>query len=505
MGESIMSETVHLIANEGLFKGLAKQNLLFHQCVGELVDNAIAATNEGDLFDITIVLNPDLESEEYVELYIGDRGRGMSLDVLKRALQLGESATKDNRLNEHGFGLKNALATLSDGNGPWELWTRVKGKNESPLKVCGPFKYEMVIENEPFPNYDYFEQELSTLIKVRVKKKFLNTSRGRGGVIKDLEKLRLLLIEHLGVMYRGYLGYTNDFCGASGKISVYRGKDEKRVPYIPIPFKREYTEYFNLKLDGNMYSFKYVYGKLDDVSRDKLLYGSKVKYYYQGNTSTQGIDIRLGKRVIATRLLDVIWKVNGKPLERHNSYNDFVGELIIPDLPRGVLTTVNNKTDFNLADENWQIIFEKLNEFKPQSNSHDEGENQLKERLFERLQSSITRCNPETISMDKKVWELTVRIGIYRVTANQKVIIYDLKTGSGKPEHLYQLKMKWDGLVVQGECPDEAVLVVDKSDGVLERMAEKMNQYRSIKEGVKPYNFQIKTISDFNLREGNVG
>ena len=145
-----MSETVHLIANEGLFKGLAKQNLLFHQCVGELVDNAIAATNEGDLFDITIVLNPDLESEEYVELYIGDRGRGMSLDVLKRALQLGESATKDNRLNEHGFGLKNALATLSDGNGPWELWTRVKGKNESPLKVCGPFKYEMVMRTSPF-------------------------------------------------------------------------------------------------------------------------------------------------------------------------------------------------------------------------------------------------------------------------------------------------------------------------------------------------------------------
>ena len=56
--------------------------------------------------------------------------------------------------------------------------------------------------------------------------------------------------------------------------------------------------------------------------------------------------MRLGKRVIATRVFDVIWKTDDglSQLTRHNNYNDFVGEVLIPELPRGVLTTVNNKS-----------------------------------------------------------------------------------------------------------------------------------------------------------------
>ena len=34
---------VSIRADEGLFLGLAKQNMLFHQCIFELCDNAIAA------------------------------------------------------------------------------------------------------------------------------------------------------------------------------------------------------------------------------------------------------------------------------------------------------------------------------------------------------------------------------------------------------------------------------------------------------------------------------
>ena len=81
------------------------------------------------------------------------------------------------------------------------------------------------------------------------------------------------------------------------------------------------------------------------MKRDKLIKGKKAKFYYQQNQPTQGIDIRLGKRVIATWQFETIWNVS-----RHNSFNDFVGELLIPDLPRGVLSTTNTKTDFNLDD-----------------------------------------------------------------------------------------------------------------------------------------------------------
>lgn len=40
---SFKESRVTLNVNEGTFRGLSKQNLLFHQCIWELVDNAIAA------------------------------------------------------------------------------------------------------------------------------------------------------------------------------------------------------------------------------------------------------------------------------------------------------------------------------------------------------------------------------------------------------------------------------------------------------------------------------
>ena len=45
---------VELIANEGIFRGLAKQNMLFHQCLCELIDNGIAATSPNKKFEIDI-------------------------------------------------------------------------------------------------------------------------------------------------------------------------------------------------------------------------------------------------------------------------------------------------------------------------------------------------------------------------------------------------------------------------------------------------------------------
>ncbi len=114
---------VELVANHGIFRGLAKQNMLFHQCIGELVDNGIAAKKKDEKFIISIILHKI--SDDLVKVFISDNGIGMSTEILKKALQLGESATTINRLNEHGFGLKNALATLSTtATGFWKITTK---------------------------------------------------------------------------------------------------------------------------------------------------------------------------------------------------------------------------------------------------------------------------------------------------------------------------------------------------------------------------------------------
>lgn len=486
---------VDLVANEGIFKGLAKQNMLFHQCIGELIDNAIAARKETEKFRVEVILHRS--DEQIIDVYIADNCRGMELEVFGKALQLGESATTDDRLNEHGFGMKNALATLSGGNEYWKVWTAPEGAT-AVSTTEGPFGPAMYIDDDgSFSAEDFLPADMSTLIHVPVKLSFVQTVQGRGAPATDLVALRKWLVEHLGVLYRGYLEQDAETAESTGSIVVSIERDRLRVRPIAVPLGSLNTRYFDVELGGEVVQLEYRYGTLDEVKRDCLVLGQKTKYYYQGNIPTQGIDIRLGKRVIATRQFETIWKHedDNKPLARHNNYNDFLGELIIPELPRGILSTVNNKTDFNLDDPDWTKVFEKANEVRPVEQIREKSEAALRKKWMDMLKAT----SPEdTVTDERSVWPTGTRVDVYRETPSGKIVVYEVKVGSGHPLHLYQLKMYWDGLVLQGKGPTEAVLLVEDFNTSLEEMANLMNGLNA-PEGSEPYDFKIEKHEDKQL------
>jgi hypothetical protein len=490
-------QTVKLVATEGVFRGLAKQNMLFHHCIGELVDNAIAATRAEGKFRVDIIFSPGA-NPNVVQVDILDNGKGMTTEHLGRALQLGESASTTSRLNEHGFGLKNALATLSGGNGFWKIWSKpFDGAIVSSVE--GPFKDEMVLRDDDiFPTDAFLPADFVTLIRVPVEIRYVQTVQGRGAPAKDLAVLRDWLIEHLGVMYRGYLEQDPVTFDAAGVIVVSIGTDRVSVPPVSVPFADRKTDYIDIELGGATYRLRYLHGTLDEVKRDVLVKGKKARYYYQKNIPSQGIDIRLGKRVIATRQFETIWKTadGQSQLSRHNNFNDFVGELVIPELPRGILTTVNNKTDFNLDDPDWAKIFDRMNVIRPPEQVREKSEAQLRKKWMSMLKAT----NGEDIITDEvAVWPTGTFVDIYRKTAHGKIILYELKVGSGAPQHLYQLKMYWDGLVIdKKEHPTEAVLLVEEFGATLEQMANMMNQMTP-PAGSNPYNFKIERLRDKGL------
>ena len=492
------SHQLSLIATEGLFQGLSKQNMLFHECVGELVDNAIAATIQEHKSRVDIILSRPNDGGEVVDVWFADNCQGMSLLTLKDALQVGKSATTQSRLNEHGFGLKNALATLSGGNGLWTLWTTTD-EDDVIYRVQGPFGPHMVIDEvDAYPEEDFLPSDLSTLIWVPTRLSFLQTVQGRGAPAKDLSALRKWLVEHLGVHYRGYLEQDAETYENSGQIIVSIERDHSRVPPVHVPFANKNIERFEVELGGNVVEVEYHYGTLDEVKRDALINGANAQYYYQGNQPTQGIDIRIGKRVIATAQFETIWsqKDGDKQLSRHNQYNEFVGELLIPELPRGILTTVNTKTDFNLDDPNWTTVFQKLNEFRPIRDMRQKTEGALRDKWIRML----TAVNEDDeVSDERSIWPTGTRVDVYRKTPEGKVIVYEVKAGSGSPIHLYQLKMYWDGLVLTGEHPREAILLVEDYHSTLEERANMMNELPPPKEDTNPYNFRIEKHQDKGL------
>lgn len=491
---------VNLVATEGIFRGLAKQNMLFHQCIGELVDNAIAASKEGQKFRIELFLVQNNIDEQMVDLYVADDGKGMDIETLEKALQLGESATTDSRLNEHGFGMKNALANLSGGNGHWKIWTR-QTSTGPVLSSEGPFRPTMyVTDDDEFPLDAFLPADISTLIKVSVRRGYLQTVQGRGAPAKDLALLRQWLIEHLGVLYRGYLEQDEQTYENSGVIvvAIGNGTDSLRVPPVQVPIGNQKKEYLEVEVGGVVHRLEYRYGSLDTVRRDNLVRNEKARYYYQGNIPTQGVDIRLGKRVIANMQFENIWKTEDgeSRLGRHNRYNEFVGELLIPELPRGILSTVNNKTDFNLDDPDWAKIFDRLNDYKPIAEIKDKSEKAVHKKWMDMLKAT----NPKEIITDQKhVWPPGAKIDVHRKTEAGQIIIYEIKIGTASPLDLYQLKMYWDGLALAGseEVPKEAILLAEDFASNLEEMANMMNSLPH--PGTNPYNFQLEKHADKGL------
>ncbi|OUP23347.1 hypothetical protein [Gemmiger sp. An194] len=342
----------------------------------------------------------------------------------------------------------------------------------------------------------------STVIHVRVPMAIARTLQRQGNrKLSDLVTLRMWLIEHLGVAYRGYLELDPVTLEPSAKIAVTVGQSSLLVPPIPVPMMMGRTEKLEVELGGQVVPVTYVHGTLDKSKQEHLVHGSKARYYYQCSQPTQGIDIRLGKRVIATAQLGEVWhREDGSPLCRHNSYNDFVGELILPELPRGVLATLNNKTGIDRNDPDWDVVFEALADFPPQKNAAALSEDELKKKWMKILKAA----NPEDdVTSEISVWPTGTRVDVVDKGENGKYDIYELKTRKAEPKDLYQLRMYWDGLVLEGIQPTRGILLTNGYSDRLQEMVRILNTLPApnFPDGrpSAPYNFSLATHKEKQL------
>lgn len=467
-------DTVEIRMQPHAFSGLQKQGMTFPQAVFELVDNALAAAKPDEKARVVVALAPDVSKESFW-LAVADWGEGMGLQQLDHALQIGCSPTGSNRLHEHGFGLKNAIAAMV-GDGDFALFT-----HQAPgdyLTVVSPYCCQMPVYAVPaleLPcGLNLKWPDPSTVVLLRIPMRYTASLQRNGKLaMSDLVTIRSWIVEHLGVTYRGYLEIDPATVEPSAKIVVTIDRNEIFIPPMPVPMMMTKTETFDVELNGQVVPIQYTHGLLDENLRDHMVLNKKAKFYYRGNQPTQGIDIRLGKRVIASAQLPEIWhQESGKPEPRHNHYNAFVGELLIPELPRGVLSTLWNKTDINYADEDWGTIFNALQEYPPEKHEQSLCEEKVKKQWAEMLEAT---CPGDRISREFNVWCSGTRIDVLH-EGNGKCVVYEVKIRKAEPLDLYQLRMYWDGLVVSGLQPTEGILIASSCSANLQKMLDQLNQ-----------------------------
>ena len=137
-----MKETHFAIHNDPkgqeLWRSISGNFQRFPEIINEFVDDALSnfRATRPDQRRVEIRLRP---WEEFVDVSVVDTGTG--IQDIHAALTLGSRSGSQTALNEHGMGLKHALASACE-DGSWSIQTRTPEDNaqDRHLVVQGPYR-----------------------------------------------------------------------------------------------------------------------------------------------------------------------------------------------------------------------------------------------------------------------------------------------------------------------------------------------------------------------------
>jgi hypothetical protein len=480
------------------YAGLARQQMDFHQALGELIDNSLSArrpASHGIGFEPTVIEITIEEAGDLCIVQLADPGIGIGEnDLMTRVFNPGGQGQKPGAMNEHGFGLKNALALLTGGNKTnFSLITRDhKGDSDVFLGVHSPLGLNMSLDDGvPADQWkkDLFhltKVETGTKVRVEVHRRFVNTlySRARN---TNFDTLMTRLGEHLGVMYRQYLDQNTI-------LLAYKPKDHewvhKRIQPVPVPYVGDAkTTEKSFDVGGKTYAFKYTRGFLDYTVKEPQAEQEKgwpypLKIYYQGSNARCGVDISVRERVILSGQFESIWPETSKTVD----FNRFVGEIRIGPEFR----TTNNKTNLDPHGDNWEELLHVLQgaEFRPETATRSHSEESLRDDLVKILKGTFSDAKVRT---NRAVWAGGVEVDI-EVESEKERRIYELKVTPARVLDVYQLLMGWDGLVREGASPNIAILVAKEISQPIKDAVDEANKRKDGKGN--PYKMEARTIDE---------
>lgn len=469
-------------ANE-LWQGIGGHFENLGQVLCEFIDNSISNLISTNSFNRTIIITVNLENENY-KISIEDGGEG--IPNFEPIMRLGDKSVKQSSLNEHGFGLKHALATANPSNDNWRICTRtssdVSKQEFREIRAGYSFEYNqniIKVNNDPWPG---IHSGTGTFVEFTISEKLFNTLQsgipGNAGFNRNLE----YLAEDLGYIYSGIL--------TENAINLVIMSSNLPSNLIVKPISPEWVDYYQspppgeieLDLGEGKVLIKYCFGEMRE--------GKSVRYYKR-NMSSSGIEIRVNGRLLMDNLFKEIWG-----LENHPSYNHFLGQLnIVSADPARLPRTKTSKNSIRREDAKLFELTEWIKKIYP--SPEKKLTNAISEREFiQQLaveKNRHIRTNSKRIETDFTVYRnigSPVMVDLYLFDGND-VVLYEAKKTTADVKDFYQLLMYWNGLVSDGGSPDEAILLApDFSPGV-EKIIESFNKNEDANK--KIYNFKIRT------------
>ncbi len=490
---------------EELWAGIGGHFDNLGQIINEFLDNSISNFVANPSVNRNLIVSlKELQSTSQIEISIEDSGTGIK--KLDEAFTLGNTNAGESPLNEHGFGLKHALASANPENSSWEVYTRTAEDydNNSFKKISAPYKIHdfqaLVCANEVWPG------QLSgsgTLVRFTCSwEMFKTTARGIRGGVTSFRTMADILCEDIGFIYAGVIASG----GASITMSIENsdGIKERKVVGAVEPdwadFIKPGSGMEQVDLGSGKVDIEYKFGRINEKASRKEFDNSTTRKYYMKNMSSSGVEIRINGRVLCYNLFKEIWGI-----EKHNSYNYLLVVLNLKSQNKDSLPkTRTSKNGLREGDPKLEKLYSWIKSNMPEPKK-DLSMADHETDLFEELRKNKEMFNPDPnkiITTEMQVFKSTgenkdkVRIDLYEKTS-YGVTIYEGKKETTTSKDVYQLRMYWDGLVFDGIIPNKGILVAERNPESVKSLIKIVNTMRDAND--KNYNFEAKTWAELGI------
>lgn len=311
-------------ASDNLFQELGQNTYDYKDLLSELIDNAVAARYEGKLLSVSVDIYLDSEGNP-AEFVIRDNARGIPPDKLGAAISPG-ALHSENSLNEHGLGMKQAIAALGKLS-----YLATKVASEQKAKVIRAFQFGDI------PTYSAdFAGESGTEICIVELKPI---------VITNPTSITRSLVPYLGARYRRFLRpearalnltITLRDSEVRDQIQDHWTVEEVKPVYLHPASRNNEPAFLRYKLSGEGWKAELTFGyaPMTKPEYDELGLQFPNRFHpYRVSQTTQGLDILSQDRVILFHQLSEL----GIIPQRHNDYNNIRGEI---DLKSGFSTAI---------------------------------------------------------------------------------------------------------------------------------------------------------------------
>lgn len=429
------SSAIVVLPSDALFEELGKNSYDYKDLLSELIDNSIAAAEADSLLKVKITLNVDNNGNKLRFIY-NDNAKGICREKLGDALSPGKIQTR-NSLNEHGLGMKQAIAAL----GKLE-YLCTKSRNQE--KAC-------CVTRLGFGNIDVLEldwdQPCGTEICVTDLKPIVDVNP---------TSISRSITHYLGARYRRFLKkdapkmelLISLFNEDSGSTQNEWCVTEEKPIYFDPHTRLNKPVFTNFKLKGTSWEARLTFGyaPASDDDYQELGLEKPTKFApYHVSIKHQGFDVIFHERVILFHQLSELGIIEA----RHNHFNLIRGEI---ELISGFQTAITK--NLMIHDEAFTDLISQvrdiLNGKKPGPHnktndylnriSHPE---EIPEKLLRDRLADWLKTNPIAPRKDVHTEYAVEGIeGFIDIFADEEA--WELKTGAISALEVYQLFMYMD-------------------------------------------------------------